>query len=180
MSPSTPAPSLPLLASLAALLLAAACGGGPTPTAEAPSEAPPAAPPPAIPAGGDAEPDFANALKFQPAGPLAAAEGGRLAGELVITLAPGFHVYGPNEPQSIPTSLTFEGDARVTYPPATAKDLGPLGRHEVYTGELRLPFTVPAPAAGAKELTGTLKYQVCTDKVCAFPETRQVAFPVAS
>jgi len=178
--------SHPLLLLLATALATSCEGGGsalpepaPSPGPQAPSAVRATSSPGTTPPGGAAaEPDFTKAVSFQPAGPLSAGADGRLAGALVITVAPGFHIYGPTEAQSIPTALTLPGEARVTWPPATEKDLGPLGKHHVYTGEVRLPFTLPAPAPDAREVAGTLRYQACTDKVCAFPVTKPVAFTI--
>ena len=82
-----------------------------------------------------------------------------------VTPAAGHHMN-----KDFPTSLTLVPPAGVTLPKAqlSAKDASKL-----VEGELAFDVEFTAADAGKKDVTGTAKFAVCTEKNCA-PQTAKV------
>ena len=113
---------------------------------------------------------------------------------LVMTPAPGIHVYAPGNPDYIPVSVTLRLPAGVhadpaVYPPGEDYVFGELKEIvKAYTRpfEVRQRITVTRAAArsagSALTIDGSVRYQACTDKVCFPPATAPVSLtvPIAS
>jgi DsbC/DsbD-like thiol-disulfide interchange protein len=113
---------------------------------------------------------------------------------LVMTPAPGIHVYAPGNPDYIPVSVTLRLPAGVhadpaVYPPGEDYVFGELKEIvKAYTRpfEVRQRITVTRAAArsagSALTIDGSVRYQACTDKVCFPPATASVSLtvPIAS
>lgn len=120
---------------------------------------------------------------------------------LTIRLTPGWHIYGPSAPNTYQAlALTFESPFVAEYslplPPPTPLVLKALGETlPVYSsdlqavGALRIKWSPPAPvpfleAFGARiepgeyTISGTLRFQGCTDEVCLSPQAIPFAVPL--
>jgi hypothetical protein len=88
---------------------------------------------------------------------------------LVLTVAPGFHVYGAKEKTARPLAVRIDGETGKTrIPPGDRKDLGPgVGVAWVLEGEIRLTVPVKGDAP-----SGELDVQLCTEGACSAPVTR--------
>jgi thiol-disulfide isomerase/thioredoxin len=107
------------------------------------------------------------------------------SGALVVTLsiAPGYHVMSnhPSDPSYIPTRVRFDDAPGLSWdePAYPAPVSFKLAQRSIDTFQgttvLRVPFRV-APDAGpsSHHVSGTLRYQACTEGSCLFPVTRQV------
>jgi thiol:disulfide interchange protein DsbD len=108
--------------------------------------------------------------------------------KLTAQLRTGYHANSntPSDEYLIPMRLTWSNSplevAEVVYPKAQMEKYSfsdkPLS---VYTGDFEVltKFKVPASAAaGQAVLTGKLRYQACTDRMCLPPKTVEVTLPV--
>ncbi len=108
--------------------------------------------------------------------------------KLPLELRTGYHCNSnkPSDEYLIPLKLTWAAGPleapEVIYPEAQMEKYSfsdkPLS---VYTGnfELVTKFKVPASAiAGQVMITGKLKYQACTDRMCLQPKTIDVSIPI--
>lgn len=135
----------------------------------------------------------------QPAGPhvvsieappnLTARRNSPLEISLKLTIRSGYHInsHTPAEEYLIPTVLNWDasplGAAHgVDYPKAeTVKYEFADKPLSVYSGTVAVVshFAVPASASrGEAKLTGKLRYQACTDRLCLPPRTLNVTVPV--
>jgi len=105
-------------------------------------------------------------------------------GELsvVIDIPPGFHTqsHTPTQKNYIKLEVTPTAQEGVTfgeprYPPGKDEVYPLLGKLNVYTGQavVTVPVGIKADAAlGERTIEGTVRYQICDDKTCYFPENR--------
>ena len=102
--------------------------------------------------------------------------------ELRFRVDPGFHInsHTPKDELLIPTELKLDSANGVQvlgeqYPAGSAFRLT-VGKGEtldVYQGEFRVTVKLSA-AQGAKDLTGSLRYQACDNAACFPPKTLPV------
>jgi thiol:disulfide interchange protein len=100
---------------------------------------------------------------------------------VVLNIRKGFHAQSntPKDPNLIPLTVKLtpaEGvkAGEVQYPPGVDENYPGLGPLNVYTGRVvvYVPITVAADAKeGPIKIAGTVRYQVCDDKVCFPPKT---------
>lgn len=129
----------------------------------------------------EASPDFASA--FQHAARWDAA---KKALVVDVTVAPGFHAYTTGETTGKPLLVDIAADSdfsltgAIEYPKGVEKTL-PLGRSVIVegAGQIVAPLAPKTEAAGPKKATGSLRYQVCTEKACDRPRTAPLAVDVA-
>lgn len=101
-----------------------------------------------------------------------------------VVIAPGFHAYTEGETVGKPLALELAADSAVAgagpvvYPKGVAKDL-PVGRSMIVEGRAQIlaPLALPDGSAG-KSVTGTFRYQVCTDTACDRPRKVELAAAV--
>ncbi len=108
--------------------------------------------------------------------------------KIVAQLKPGYHCNSdkPSEDYLIPLKLTWTPAplevAEVVYPkPQMEKYAFSEKPLSVYTGDFDIitKFKVPASAPpGPAVLTGKLRYQACTDRMCLPPKTVDVSLPI--
>jgi len=116
--------------------------------------------------------------------------GATLSVTLLATIKDGFHVNSnqPNLEYLIPTVVEVQEDSIVTlekadYPPGELKAFGfaPDEKLSVYEGIVHIPLQLrlkPRAPAGVHDLSLTLRYQPCNDRMCLRPAKRQVALKV--
>ena len=105
-----------------------------------------------------------------------------------LELRPGYHCNSnkPSDEYLIPLKLTWAAGPleapEVSYPEPQMEKYSfsdkPLS---VYTGNFDLitKFKVPASSiAGQVMITGKLRYQACTDRMCLQPKTLDVTIPI--
>lgn len=129
----------------------------------------------------EGSPDFASAFshssRWDPA---------KKALVVDLTVAPGFHAYTTGETTGKPLLVEVAADSDfslagdVEYPKGTEKTL-PLGRSVIVEGnaQIQAPLAPKTDAAGPKKATGTLRYQVCTEKACDRPRTAPLSVEVS-
>ena len=140
-----------------------------------------AAPPASAQSLGGAEgmPEAKDLLHVR-AAPLEARPGESARVQLTITIEPGWHVNAnpPALDYMIPTQVTIAGAPGLTmgrpvYPPAKRVKLSfEETELAVYDGEthVAVPIAIAATAAaGARTLSGQVKFQACNDQVCLAP-----------
>ena len=108
--------------------------------------------------------------------------------KLPVQLRSGYHCNSdkPSDEYLIPLKLTWSAAplevAEVVYPkPQMEKYSFSEKPLSVYTGEFQIvtKFKVPAGAApGPAVLTGKLRYQACTDRMCLPPKNVDVSLPI--
>jgi hypothetical protein len=115
------------------------------------------------------------------------APGARVSLVLDVTPAPKIHVYGPEQTEYIPLTLTLDPQPLLTYaaprfPPTEEYYFEPLDeRVQVYKGRFRIvqdvtvSATTEARRRAASEgttlsIAGVLRYQACDDTFCFMPE----------
>ena len=129
-----------------------------------------------------------NALTIAPPEKTVAKIGAEAEVKVKLDLREGYHCNSnkPSDEYLIPLKLTWNAGAlespEVQYPAPRSEKYSfsdkPLS---VYTGsfELLTRFKVPSSAvAGQVMLTGKLRYQACTDRMCLSPKTLDVTVPV--
>jgi hypothetical protein len=130
-----------------------------------------------------------QAAVASPAAPLLLEAGKTVEGSLTVRIRPGYHINSdkPAEEYLIPTKLTWKTpgiEAEVTYPESELfvsqfSDEAML----VFSGEIEFKTKFKAPAklpASLTEISGTLRYQACTDKACLAPTSLDVTIPLRS
>ena len=101
-------------------------------------------------------------------------------GEVAVSLrvARGYHVMSdqPTEPSYVPTRVALEPAGGITssdarYPASSAFSLGERSIATFAgTVDVRVPFDVAKDAApGERKVSGTVRYQACTETRCLFP-----------
>jgi hypothetical protein len=135
-------------------------------------------------------PDWENAVSFElvaSQAPVRPGDSFELA--LLADVQPGYHLYGPEEPEPSRTAVSIgRGPLKAgkpVYPPVIHRELEGLGSYNLYEGSLaiRVPVTLPAEFQG-KNVDAALEvaYQLCTDYACSAPTTKVVSasLPAAS
>ena len=115
--------------------------------------------------------------------------GKTVEGSIVVRVRPGYHINSnkPAEEYLIPTKLTWNTaglESEVTYPESELF----VSRFSeeamlVFSGEIEFKTQFKAPAklpVGLTEISGTLRYQACTDKACLAPTSLDVTIPLRS
>jgi hypothetical protein len=90
---------------------------------------------------------------------------------LILELSPGFHAYGALEPTSRPLRVTVDQapEVQVPIPDGIRTELGEgLGTSWVLHGRVELPIP-PLGLPADFPVSGTLDYQLCTDRICSPP-----------
>lgn len=119
--------------------------------------------------------------------PPATGRAGGLVLIVEVTPSSGIHVYAPGNKDYIPVEVVMDAAHGVTagaavYPPSEPFVFGDLRQTvQVYQKPFRIrqPLSID-PAARARPLTvtGTLRYQACTDSVCYRPESQPLSILV--
>jgi DsbC/DsbD-like thiol-disulfide interchange protein len=107
---------------------------------------------------------------------------------LQLILKNGYHMNSnqPKDEYLIPLRVTWDPSVltqrSITYPPPKLETYEfsdkPLS---VYSSDVRIDTALDVPAdakAGPLQLTGKVRYQACTDKMCLQPKTFAVAVPI--
>lgn len=122
-------------------------------------------------------PDWENSVRFELVAsqePVRPGDSFELA--LIAEIDPGYHLYGPEEPEPSRTiarvaSKDLEASTPV-YPPVIRRELEGLGEYDLYEGRIaiRLPVKLVADEElGELVATVELNYQICTDFACSAP-----------
>src|ERR1700676_1557808 len=129
-----------------------------------------------------------NVLTVAPPEKVTAKIGSAVQVKLPLELRPGYHCNSnkPSDEYLIPLKLTWTPgpleSPEVIYPlPQMEKYTFSPTPLSVYTGnfELLTKFKVSAAATpGQVMLTGKLRYQACTDRMCLQPKTIDVSIPI--
>jgi hypothetical protein len=129
-----------------------------------------------------------NVLSIAPPEKVVAKIGSPTQVKLSLELRQGYHCNSnkPSDEYLIPLKLTWTAGAlespEVAYPaPQMEKYSFSEKPLSVYTGnfELLTKFKVSATAApGPTLVTGKLRYQACTDRMCLQPKTIDVSIPI--
>jgi hypothetical protein len=125
-------------------------------------------------------PDWENAVRFDVVAsqsPVRPGDAFELA--VVAEIEPGYHLYGPEEPEPTRTEVSLEPGAlkpgKPLYPPVIRRELEGLGAYNLYEGSIsvRIPVSLPANFEG-KNVAALLEvgYQLCTDFACSAPTTK--------
>ena len=113
--------------------------------------------------------------------PPTAAPGATVIARLAGSIDPGWHVYSMSTAAAIPTTLklapnpavadsrVFQAPFKKAYDPNFQKDTETYQDSAVFLLELQLS---PTAAAGTSEISATVRYQACNDKVCIPPVRR--------
>ncbi len=120
-----------------------------------------------------------------PPAPMKVTAGQASEATLNVRIRRGYHVNSdkPAEEYMIPTRLSWNVEgAEVSYPEAEIfltefSDEALL----VYSGSIEITTAFPASAklSGLREITGTLRYQACTEKACLAPTSVDVTLPLS-
>jgi hypothetical protein len=129
-----------------------------------------------------------NVLSIAPPDKVTAKAGSAVSAKIVAQLRSGYHCNSdkPSDEYLIPLKLTWTAAplevAEVVYPkPQMEKYAFSDKPLSVYTGDFDIvtKFKVPASAPpGPAVLTGKLRYQACTDRMCLPPKTVDVSLPI--
>lgn len=129
-----------------------------------------------------------QAATVAPPQPLLLKAGETVEATILVRVRRGYHINSnqPGEEYLIPTKLTWNTDmpTTVTYPESELF-VSQFSEEAllVYSGEVefKTSFRVPAKLpAGVTEISGTLRYQACTDKACLAPTSVDVVLPIRS
>ena len=117
------------------------------------------------------------------------APGGQVKLELVLTIAPRFHINGPlaGEAGLIPTQVKLSAPAGLSF----AKPAFPKASEvrvqfadkpvEMYSGTVAIGLIAKAAAKlkpGIHEVKGLISFQACDDAVCHMPARQEFSFTV--
>ena len=111
--------------------------------------------------------------------------GEKAAAAVVLDIFPGYHAQSRTPSQDFYIKFDAKLDANpavtfgdVIYPQGHDETYPDLGKLNVYVGRIviKVPVQVkPDAPPGPVKITGTLKYQICDDKVCFPPESSKFA-----
>ncbi len=134
-------------------------------------------------------PDWENAADFKlVASQSAVRDGDRFEVAVLAEIAPGYHLYGPEEKPPSATVAEWTAPDAFTpgdpmYPEPIRRDLSGLGEFDLYEGSVAIRIPVDARVRGEEPVVGEvlLRYQLCTDNACSAPTsaTLTVDLPVA-
>jgi hypothetical protein len=121
-------------------------------------------------------PDWENAVRLE----LVASQDKVRPGDtfelaVVAEIQPGYHLYGPEEPEPTRTKVALVGDTLKSgdplYPAPIRRDLSGLGEYDLYEGKIaiRIPVSLPKAPAGTVDASVKVNYQICTDFACSAP-----------
>jgi len=128
-----------------------------------------------------------NVLSVEAPSRVAVRKGGETDITLRARVAPGYHVnsHKPADEFLIPLKLSWDGPLTVVetrFPEPKQERYAfaetPLS---VFTGDFDIGVRFRAPSAaeaGEASMTGRLRYQACTDKLCLPPKTVMIRFTV--
>ena len=129
-----------------------------------------------------------NVAVVAPPAKVIAHAGQAVSSKIAVELLPGYHCNSntPSEDYLIPLRLAWLSGSlqvvEVVYPhPKMEKYAFSPKPLSVFTGNFDIvtKFKVPADAlAGETKLTGKLRYQACTDKLCLPPRSIDITLPV--
>jgi hypothetical protein len=146
---------------------------------------------PLVPAQNIEYPDWDRSVQFlfvasqKPVRP-----GDDLEFAVLADIAPGYHLYGPEEKRPSRTEIDVL-EARglqwgiTAFPPVIKRDLAGLGEYDLYEGEIaiRLPAKVNDSVGQDSEVYARIevKYQVCTESACSPPTSTvmEIRIPIA-
>lgn len=126
--------------------------------------------------------------QIKPAQPVVA-PGGQVKLELVLTIAPKFHINGPSAGDAglIPTRVKLVAPAGLTFaPPAYPKASGVRVQFadkpvEMYSGEVVIGLlgrAAPGLKPGSYQVKALISHQACDDAVCHMPASQELWFTV--
>lgn len=125
-------------------------------------------------------PDWENSVSFELVAsqqPVRPGDAFELA--VVVAIEPGYHLYGPDEPEPSRTKVTLSSSESLTaketvYPEWTRRDLEGLGEYDLYEGEVafRVPVEASKSLSGGVDATVEVEFQVCTDFACSAPNSK--------
>ncbi|HHO51411.1 MAG TPA: hypothetical protein ENK18_11170 [Deltaproteobacteria bacterium] len=87
---------------------------------------------------------------------------------LTAVIAPGYHLYGASEEQSIPLYLRTDSGQRAPVPGGTRRDW-PHGTSWVLEDTVELRLEVPAD----RPVSGQVGWQLCTEQLCSAPRNER-------
>ncbi len=133
-------------------------------------------------------PDWDNAAAFElVASQSAVRDGDRFEVAVLADIAPGYHLYGPQEKPPSATVAEWIAPGTFTpddpmYPEPIRRDLSGLGEFDLYEGSVAIRIPVDARVRGGDSVAAEvlLRYQLCTDNACSAPTstTLTVDLPV--
>jgi hypothetical protein len=101
---------------------------------------------------------------------------------VVAEIEPGYHLYGPEEPEPTRTAVSVEAGAlepgKPVYPPVIRRELEGLGAYNLYEGSMavRIPVKLPANFQGKNvDAQVEVAYQLCTDYACSAPTRKTLS-----
>lgn len=125
-------------------------------------------------------PDWENSVAFelvasqQPVRP-----GDALELAVIVAIQPGYHLYGPEEPEPSRTKVTLAPNPALSaketvYPEWVRRDLEGLGEYDLYEGEIafRVPVEASRSLSGGVDASVEVEFQVCTDFACSAPNSK--------
>lgn len=131
-------------------------------------------------------PDWENAVRFDVVSsqePVRPGDSFELA--LIAEIEPGYHLYGPKEPEPSRTKVSLMGDTlkagEIMYPPVLRRDLSGLGEFDLYEGRIavRIPVTLAKQPKGASvKASVDVHYQLCTDFACSAPTSDEFSVEI--
>lgn len=131
-------------------------------------------------------PDWDNSVRFELVAsqePVRPGDAFELA--VVVEIDPGYHLYGPEEPEPSRTKISLvSSDAlsagETVYPEWIRRDLEGLGEYDLYEGSVafRIPVTASSQLASAVDAAVEVEFQVCTDFACSAPNSKTLTLPL--
>jgi hypothetical protein len=128
-------------------------------------------------------PDWENAVRFEVVASQAPVRPGDAFDLAVVAeIEPGYHLYGPEEPEPTRTEVRVQPGVLepgpTMYPPVIHRELEGLGAYNLYEGSIavRIPVTLP-PNFQGKNVDARVEvgYQLCTDFACSAPTTKTLS-----
>src|SRR4029079_7914201 len=113
--------------------------------------------------------------------------GDRVNVDVILDISPGCHSQS-HTPTGKNIKLEVTMDAvpggrceEPIYPPGEERDYPQLGKLNVYTGQvtIQVPATIGRDAVpGTLEMSGSIRYQICDDKMCFLPKKELFKIPI--
>jgi hypothetical protein len=133
-------------------------------------------------------PDWDNSVRFlfvSSQEPVRAGDEIQLA--VIADIAPGYHLYGPEEKKPSRTEIEFlDADGLQwgvpAFPPVVKRDLAGLGEYDLYEGEIAimLPAKIESSKTQNQKISGRIRlhYQVCTETACSAPTSTEMGIHI--